>query len=741
MGQAQHAKWAISGKGELVRDPLSGDGARNQVSGVGAGAVQGRDFQGNTIHLHSGGAQTPRPRQLPRDVSCFTGRRRDMSALDSLLDESTSRSVTMIVSAIAGAAGVGKTALAVHWAHRVRDRFPDGDLYVNLQGYGPGRPLLPGDVLDGFLTALGTAPERIPREVESRAAMFRTLVDGRRMLIVLDNANSAEQVRPMLPGSRGPLVVITSRSRLAGLVARDDAFRVHLDLLAPDEASMLLGKIVGPDRIAAESEAAIRIAQFCAHLPLALRITAEYLAAHPRRPLAELAQTLAGEDNRLDVLAAGDDETTAVRNVFSWSYRALRPELARTFRLSGLHAGPDMSIDAIAALTGTGTVATRRLVDGVAAVHLIEEPADGRYRFHDLLRVYAGERAIADESGAARKEAVERVLLWYLHATSAARTVLTVGRPRTPLMLPSEFGLPPASAPVFTGHREALAWCDAELANIEAAIGQAAEEGRDDVACWLPVVLQPYFQRRNPFRAWVATHTAGLDAARSVNDAQAEAELNRGIGGAYYYQGRFEESYEHQRRALDGYRALGWDGEIILVNLGSVCAALERYDESFVHLREALGLSRRTGHRNAEGFALQSMGATCQRLNRFEESVPYCRDAAEVFRETGDRFGFGIALARLAYAFLRQRKMPESIDCLRQALGNSRDIGDHPGEAWLLETLGTATYEIGQKESALENWRDALRLYERLLDNDGAARVRTQLSGPAVPLTTPLPRL
>ncbi|HEY8986347.1 MAG TPA: tetratricopeptide repeat protein [Streptomyces sp.] len=724
-----------------MADPLSGEGTHNQISGVVASAVQGRDFQGNTIYLHPGETHVPTPRQLPLDVSCFTGRRRDIAVLDALLDEPMSQATTVIVSAIAGTAGVGKTALAVHWAHRVRDRFPDGDLYVNLQGYGPSPPLLPGDVLDGFLKAMGAAPEQIPHAVESRAAMFRTLLGKRRMLIFLDNANSAEQVRPLLPGSRGPLVLVTSRSQLAGLVARDGAARVSLDTLPPDEANALLGRIVGADRIAAEPETAMRIAQFCAHLPLALRITAEYAAAHPRRPLAELAQTLADEGSRLDAIATGDDEATAVRQVFSWSYRALRPELTRIFRLLGLHAGPDMSIGAIAALTGMRATATRKLVDGVAAVHLIEEPINGRYRFHDLLRVYAGERATADEPPTARKEAVERVLLWYLHATAAARTVLTVGRPQTPFALPSAFRPPPVSVPIFTSHKEALTWCDTELGNLEAAVRQAADQGRDDVACWLPVALQPYFQRRNPFRSWIATHTAGLDAARSVNDVQAEAELNRGIGGAYYYQGRYEESFEHQRRALDGYRALGWEGEIVLVNLGSVCAALQWYDKSFDYLYEALAVSRQTGHRNAEGFALQSIGATCQRLDRFQESAAYCREAADVFRETGDRFGFGIALARLAYAYLRQRKPLDAIAYLRQALGNARDTGDHPGEAWILETLGTATYEVDQKDSALENWRNALTLYEQLLDNDSAARMRTQLAHPEIPLATPRPRL
>ena len=506
------------------------------------------------------------------------------------------------------------------------------------------------------------------------------------------------------------------------------------------EASALLGKIVGRHRITAEPEAAASIAQSCAYLPLALRIVAEQAATHPQRRLAELAQALDDESSRLDTIAISGDDASAVRSVFSWSYRALQPELARTFRLLGLHAGPDISIGAAAALLGGTDSAARRLIDGVAAVHLIEEPTIGRYRFHDLLRAYAGERASTDEASTAMNDAVERVLLWYLNVAASARRVLNIGRPQGSFSLPTNFSLRSGTVPDFTTPKEALKWCDTELGNLVAAVQQAVDYGRYDLGCWLPVALQPYFQYRTPFGPWLDTHMTGLEAAKIVNDLHAQAELHRGIGSASYYRGQYEQCLEHQREALACYRKLGWEGEMLLVNLGSACAALGRYDDSFGYLQQALATSRRIGHRNAEAYALQSLGSTCQRLGRFEESASYCKGAVEIFRETGDQFGLGIALGRLAFSCLQVRNFADAISHLQEALGNSRDIDDQPGEAWAAEALGIAMYEVGQKDAARKIWQEALSLYERLPDSESAIRMQTHLTNPEAPPLTPRPR-
>jgi tetratricopeptide (TPR) repeat protein len=722
-----------------VADLAPGDGTRNELSGTAGVAVQGRDFHGINIHLRHADSQAPTPRQLPRDITYFTGRSNEMASLDTLIaDVKSDAAAAVIVSLIAGTAGVGKTALAVHWGHRVRNHFPGGDLYVNLQGYGPEPPLTPSQCLEGFLTVMGILPERIPREVEMRAAMFRTLLDERRMLIILDNAGSAEQVRPFLPGSPGSLVVVTSRSRLPGLIARDGARPINLSMLAADDANTLLGKIVGT-RITVEPQAASRIVRSCAHLPLALRIAAEYAVTHPQQALADLAQALAEERDRLDIVSPSGDNTTAVRSVFSWSYRVLRPELARAFRLLGLHTGPDISVGAAAALIGTNMAAGSKLIDELCAVHLIEEPIAGRYRFHDLLRAYAAERAYADELSSARTEAVEHMLFWYLHAASAVRSMISAPRPQSPFTLPVTFGLPPVSVPVFSNQKEALSWGDAELSNLVTAVQQAVDMGRHDIACWLPIMLHPYFQRR-ALAPWYDTHIIGLAAAVAINDTQAEAELHRGIGCALSYQGRHEEAFEHHRQALDGYRRIGWEEEILLVNMGDVCDALHRYDESFDYLHQAVAISRRTGYRSAEGFALLNLAATCQSLGRFVESSDYCRDAIIAFRDTDNIFGLGIVLILMAYSYLQRGELSDATDYLNQALRNAREIDHQPREAWVLEALGAVAYHIGQRDAAAEAWQNSLKIYEKLLDNENATRVRTQISSPDIPPTIPRPR-
>lgn len=709
--------------GDSLAPTLSVDHSQSNVSSR-VGEEGTSEFRDTSIFSSLSQRAVPAPRQLPRDIAHFTGRARDIAALDKLAAAPVSDNpATVIVSAIAGTAGVGKTALALHWAHRVRSRFPDGDLYVNLQGYGPGDPLSPMEVLESFLMAMNVPPERILRDLDMRAAMFRTVLSRRRILIVLDNANSAEQVRPLLPGSPGCLVIITSRSMLSGLIALDGAGRIILDMLSPDEATALLCGILGNDRVIAEPEAVASIIRNCGCLPLALRIVAENAAAHPRRLLAELAQELAEEATRLDFLNTGDD-TAAVRSVFSWSYRALRPELAKSFRLLGLHAGPDISVEAAAALMGMTSVSARRVMDEIAVVHLIEEPIESRYRFHDLIRSYAVECAFADEHEATRTEAVSRVLAWYLHKASFAGSIDE--RPNS-FKLPES--LEPASGSIagFSDHKRAIGWLDAELSNIVAAAKQAVEYARYDIASWLPVVLQPYFRLRTPFGPGLDIHFIGLEAAQMTDDFRAAAELRRGIGVSFFYRGQFEESLTYQREALGDYRRLGWEGEILLVNIGSCCAALGRYEESFDYLHRALVISRRTGNKNAEGFALQSLGWTCLRLEMFQQSTVYCRESVTVFREIDSRVGLSIALSRLAYSRLRLQDFPNAIDFLWQALEIARGMDDQPILAWILESLGTSMHEVGRKDKAREFWQEALAMYERLLNDTGIVRMQTVL--------------
>ena len=500
----------------------------NQMSGTAHGVVQGRDFYGG-VHLHThGSGLSATPRQLPPDVTHFTGRRDHLAVLDSLLAEGDR---AMVVSTLSGMPGVGKTALAVHWAHGVRDRFPGGDLYANLRGYGPGVPASPTDVLEGFLWSLGVPPERVPPDPEARTAMYRTLLDGRRTLVVLDNARSAGQVRPLLPGSPGSMVVVTSRSLLSGLAARDGARRVVLDVLSAEEAGALLRRITGAVGSDAEPEAGPLIARHCAYLPLALRIVAERAAAHPLRPLSDLAHELTAERNRLDAIAVPDDEISEARTVFSWSYRNLLSQTAQVFRLLALPSGADISAEAAAALTGMTPQVLRRHLEALVDASLLREEEAGRYRFHDLLRAYAGERVVSDEPAEGRQQAMNRMLLWYVHVAAAARNAISARSPHSPFALPRRLGSQLDPVLEFVDSDRAMRWYDAEAANLAAVVRQAADEGQQDVASWLPVVLRPYFQRRMSLGPWMATHTVALAAARAAGDKHAEAELHRGLGG------------------------------------------------------------------------------------------------------------------------------------------------------------------------------------------------------------------
>jgi Helix-turn-helix domain/NB-ARC domain len=338
------------------------------------------------------------PAQLPAHAAVFTDRKNELAELDQLLATPAGATGAMTIALISGTAGVGKTALALRWAHRARSRFPDGQLYVNLRGYDPAPSLHPGQVLDCFLRALRVSAEKTPTDVEAKAGLYRSLLDGQRVLVVLDNAGTADQVRPLLPGSPGCLVVVTSRSRLSGLVVRDGAHRVTLHPLPVADALILLREIIGADRVDAEPEMAVQLAHQCAHLPLALRLSAERVVSHPHLTLAELVGELADERDRLDLLVVPDDESTAMRAVFFWSYRSLPPESARMFRLLGLHTGPDISVPLAALLSNTTLLEARRLLDVLTSVHLLEETGHGRYRFHDLLRAYAAERAAAEDT-------------------------------------------------------------------------------------------------------------------------------------------------------------------------------------------------------------------------------------------------------------------------------------------------------------------------------------------------------
>ncbi|WP_285629366.1 tetratricopeptide repeat protein [Actinoallomurus iriomotensis] len=526
----------------------------------------------------------PVPRQLPADPASFVGRETDLAALDSLLTKS-GNARAVVISAIAGSGGVGKTTLAVHWAHQIREHFPDGDLFVNLRGYDSGQPMTPKQALDGFLRALDVPSEKIPPELDVQAALFRSLLNGRRMLVVLDNAASVEQVRPLLPGTAGCFTLITSRSHLSGLAAREGVGRVPIDVLSPEHAVDLLRQVIGDSRIDAEPDMTAELARRCGYLPLALRIAADRAVTHPHLMLSDLVEELVDERDLLDALASDDDETTAIRTVFSWSYKKLPPDAARTFRLLALNAGPDLSGEAAAALTGSTGPRVRRLLDTLTSQHLLEQTRRNRYRFHDLLRVYAAERATLDESEAERTVAVRRMLDWYVHTALRARRVIQPNVYEVSID-PVDPSYPPLD---FSTHDEALEWYEQERTNLVIAVRQAAEVGYEPAAWKLTIVLIPFFSLRWDLDEWLGSLQLGLGAARRLGDQNAEA--------------------------------------LILLELGDLHWELRHFDEAIDHHQRALPLSQNAGTWWTEGFCHHGLACSYRDLNRPDKAVPHFQRA------------------------------------------------------------------------------------------------------------------
>lgn len=662
------------------------------------------------------------PRQLPNAVAGFVGRASELEKLTGMLDRPGDPVV--VISAVTGTAGVGKTALAVQWAHQVRDWYPDGQLYVNLRGYDPGPAVTPGQALDAFLRALDVPDDRRPSEVDSQAAMFRSMLDGKRVLILLDNASSAEQVRPLLPGSAGCLVVVTSRSRLSGLVARDGASRISLDVLPLADAVALLTRTLGTERGDAEPRAMLQLARLCACLPLALRVAGERAVARAHTTLADLVDELTDERGRLDVLTAADDETAAVRSVFSWSYRHLPLEAARMFRLLGLHAGPDIGVPAAAALAAVSHAQTRRLLDTLTDVHLLEESGRGRFRFHDLLRVFAAERV---EPGDDPDAAVRRILAWYTHSASAADRVCIVPHQSPALEPPGPHCVPL----VFATQADALQWYDTEYANLLAVARQAAECGEHATAWKLPVLMWTYFYIRKRWSDWISTHRTGLVAAERVHDQSAKGWLLMKLGLAYRDMRRFETALDHLRQAMAIWLQVGfrWGEGMCLHNIGKANLGLGRFEQAIGELRQCLALCREIGEPSGEGLVLGSLGEAHRRLGRLTEALEYVRQALAAFRQINgeNRFGEALALHDLALVLLELGRHDEAFDCYEQSLRICREIEDRQGEAQTLYGLGDALYSQGRVVAAQASWYHALAIFEDLSDPQ-AVDVRARLT-------------
>jgi len=658
------------------------------------------------------------PAELPADVFGFTAREKELSRLDAL---AVGGAPVVVVS---GTAGVGKTALAVRWARLTAAGYPDGCLYVDLRGYHADQPLPPTEALAGFLRALGVDARRIPRDLGERAARYRSLLASRRMLVILDNAHSSEQVVSLLPGTGSSYTLVTSRDSLAGLAARTGASRIDLDVFDVADAVALLGSRV-PERVETEPEAAEALARLCAGLPLALAVAAEVARSRRTTTLHELVTELTDEKRRLDLLDAGEDPGTAVRAVFSWSYRHLDAAAARLFRLGGLHPGPDLDVIALAALAGTGDREAAAYADVLVRAHLWVEISTRRFGMHDLLRLYAREQAEVGEPADERDLAIRRLLLWYLNTAAAAEKHFTGKRRDRELEQPAG-GPPPLR---FADQSEAMQWCENERANLVAAAALAYDRGDLAIAWQLPTVLGVFFYLRKYWTDWLATHRTALDAAERLGDQQAVANVATNLGNAYYDLEEFKAALTHHRRAYE-LRCAAGDSQgqaISLLNQGEANRGLGQHHAALAMFHQALDLFRETDDRYGEAMALSNMGNVYRELDRLTEALDHTERALAIRRGLDDRHGESFTLNSAGDIYRMLGRYDEAVQALNEARQIRQQYRDRHNEAVSLCSLAEVMMDRGDPRAAREYWTQAIAML-RELDQERAEVVRRRMT-------------
>ncbi|WNV87239.1 tetratricopeptide repeat protein [Umezawaea sp. Da 62-37] len=690
---------------------MVGDDAHNEMSGTAVNSVQAGTIAGG-VHFHTGKAATlPIPRQLPAGIAHFSDREAHVERLDDWL--ANAADPVSPITIIVGVGGVGKTSLATHWAHGVRDTFPDGDLYVDFRGFHPDGALSAEAALDQVLRALGVQARAVPPDFGGKAALYRSILHGRRVLVVLDNVGTERQARALLPGSPTCRVLITSRVGLTGLVTTEGARRIRLDVLPPDRAVELLTGIIGAERARDEPDAVAGLARLCGHLPLALRIAAGRLVSDEHLAAADLVDELTVERERLDALST-DDEASTVRTVFSWSYRALPPEAARLFRLLSLPTGPDIGLLGAAALADRSVTRTRRILESLVNAHLVREDAAARFHFHDLIALYAAECAAADESPEQRHLALVRLISWYTASADAATRLHAPHYSRIPVALPETAHRPP---PLPDG-LSALHWCDAERANLVAAVGQAAGIGETTLAWRLPVVLFGMFLTRRPLADWVATHLIGVEAARSCGERLAETWLHTSVGLAYRALRRDESALEHLEVALAGWRESGerWGEAWTLRDIGDVRRLMGDVVEAVDLLTAALAIHVEEQDAFGEASALRELSTAQHALGRYDEALANLERALAIRLAMGDHGSSPALLAAMSLAHSGAGRTAEAIDHGERALELSRSLDNPHQEAEARDALGDALAKAGLAEPAKAQWQAALELYEALRD-------------------------
>jgi tetratricopeptide (TPR) repeat protein len=655
----------------------------------------------------------------------FAGRARELHVLSRLLGPPGGDPPDVVViAAIGGTAGIGKTALTVHWAHQIAERFPDGQLHIDLRGFDPsGKPVTPGDAIHRFLDALQVPASQIPSSAEAQQGLYRSLLADRRMLIVLDNARDTDQVRPLLPGSPGGLVLVTSRHQLTGLVAAEGAHPVTLDLLSPAEAVELLAQRLGRERLAAEPGVAAELTGLCAGLPLALSIAAARAAMQPGLSLATLADQLRDASRRLDALDAGET-ASSVRAVFSWSYQNLSHPAARMFRLLGVHPGPDITVAAAASMAGVGPDQARQDLSQLTRASLIAEHLPGRFAFHDLLRAYAAERAEGEDSGTQRRAATRRMLDHYLHTAYGAALVLQPHLDQITLAPPE----PTLRPEPITGYEQAMAWFEAERHVLLAVLGRAVSAGFDTHAWQLPVTMATFLDRRGHRHDHVTTQEIALAAACRLEDHEAQALAHRGLGNVSVRLGSHQDARRHYGQALDLYRQLGdqaGEGRAHIC-LGLTSMEQGRYRESLSHTERALAVYRTVGFQPGQARALNNIGWCYAQLGEYQQALAHCQQALALAQEIGDQHGQAITWDSLGYTHHHLGQYPQAIACYQRAFAILQEEGDRFRQTNILSHLGDTHHAHGERQAARQAWQQALAILDDL-GHPAAEQVRAKL--------------
>jgi len=700
---------------------------RNVEAGRGGGP-SAHTRRALTAALPADGPREPsspaaRPAQLPPDIATFVGRAGELAELDMVAAQREGSAAPVLV--ICGSAGVGKTALATRWAHRMRAHHPDGQLFVNLRGYGPGEPMPAAEALARLLHGCGLTDQQIPADEEERSAELRSLLADRRMLLLLDNAAAAAQVRPLLPAAAACTVVVTSRDTLGGLVARDGAARLALGPLPQTDAFGLLQSLIGP-RASQETGAAQELAAYCVHLPLALRVAAELVVSRPRASLKDLVTELAA-GRSLRALDAAVDEDTAVTTVFSWSYHHLDPAAARAFRLIAAHPGPDLDVAAVAALTDEDTGEAARLIDLLLRAYLLEATGENRYTMHDLLRIYATEIELDDreqETTAALGRLFDHYLAAFYHANYV---VYETAKRRTPTPPPHRSwthlpDLPDASA--------ALRWLDAHRPAAIAAAVIAASAGRPDFPIELGSTLRRHLDNGVRTHDALTLHELGLKAARQIGDRNAEVLILMFIGNVYWRMARYVQADRHLEMSYELALVLG-DVErqaLVLNNRGGVAAEQGHWDQAAQLCAQALRLQRQVGDVQSEAITEANLGLIDMNLNRIEPAIEHTRRALQLSRQLSERYGEANALSYLGQLLARQQHFDEALSHHEQALSLYRKIGHRSGEAESLSNLGDLHSRRGDFDTAIELLQQASEMLGDNGDPGGEVRALNGLA-------------